>query len=517
MVLAKSGYTLKTERELAEAVAAFRYDPLGFVRFIFPWGVRDGPLWPPGGKPRRIERWQEVFLVRLGEHLADNGIRREMDCDYKVFRAAVTSGHGVGKTTLIAWLILFFMSTRPECRGVVTANTQSQLELKTWPELGHWHDRALNRHWFARTATQFYFAAYSDESKRKQYMFNAQTVSTETPEGFQGLHNLESAVVMLVDEASGIDEKVMEIIEGAMTDGEGVICKFGNPTRPDGEFFECCEGKYAEMYYHQKVDSRDVSFTNKEAINDIIRKYGDSSDEAKIRVYGHFPAIAFDGFISPALVSECQQREVWRDDNAPLVLGIDVARYGNDRTVLFGRKGRDGRTWPSWDFKGLDSVQVAEKIAEWAMTYKPDAIVVENSANSGSGVIDTLRHWNYKVFEVYPGARSAQPQLYDRLREEWWVAARQWMYDGGCLDPADTELFSELTKLRYKVDHHHGTQLQVEAKAEMKKRIGFSPDRADAFVLTFAQRFVRKNIWNAPQQGLQTRQRAIVDYDVMAL
>lgn len=513
----KSGYSLKTEKELAEAIAAFRYSPLNFVKFIFPWGVRDGPLWPPSRAPRVIEKWQEVFLRALGEHMTENALRQDMGLDYKVFRAAVTSGHGVGKSTLIAWLVLFFMSTRPECRGVVTANTQAQLELKTWPELGKWHDMLINKHWFARTATQIFFAAYTDETKKKNYMFNAQTVSTETPEGFQGLHNLESAVVVLVDEASGIDEKVMEIIEGAMTDGEPFIVKFGNPTRPDGEFFECAEGKYAHMYYHQSVDSREVTFTNKEAIADIVRKYGENSDEAKVRVYGQFPSVAFDGFIPPALVSECQQREVWRDDNAPLVLGIDVARYGNDRTVLFGRKGRDARTWPSWDFKGLDSVQVAEKVAEWAMTYKPDAIVVENSANSGSGVIDTLRHWNYKVFEVYPGARSAQPQLYDRLREEWWVAARQWMYDGGCLDPADTELFSELTKLRYKVDHHHGTQLQVEAKAEMKKRIGFSPDRADAFVLTFAQRFVRKNIWNAPQQGLQTRQRAIVDYDVMAL
>lgn len=510
----------KTERELAEFIGTFAYDPLGFVMAVFPWGqdtLADGTVNVRlQNKPDRKaapEKWQIKFLKALGGFMVENAQRKALDLDYFVWRSAVASGHGVGKSALVAWLIIFFMSTRPDCRGIVTANTGDQLEGKTWPELGVWHDLAINKHWFGRTATTFFFAQYPEE-KRKNYGFVAQTVSPERSEAFAGLHNAGSAVVMIMDEASGIDAKVTEVAEGAMTDGEPFLIKFGNPTRPDGDFYDCfTKPEKAELYYRDMVDNREVSLVNQMAIANLLKQYGEDSDEAKVRVYGQFPVQAFDGFLSPSIVTDAMTRELWEDASAPLILGVDVARYGNDRTIIYPRKGRDARTYPVWAFKGLSTTDVARKVADYAMVYKPDAIVIE-STGPGAGVVDQLRAWGYQVHEVHPGAQSAKAHAFGRLRDEWWGTAREWIYAGGCLRD-DKDLFGELTKIQYRVDGGGETKLSIESKKLMKERLGFSPDLADGFVLTFAVKQIIKR--GAPDRPFGARQQASLDYDMYAL
>lgn len=504
----------KTEKELAQFIAGFRYNFYGLIMALFPWGQ---PTLPDGSSnPLRDakgpELWQTKFLKALDAFMLENAYRKDLDLDYLVWRSAIASGHGIGKSALVAMLIICFMSTRADCRGVVTANTGDQLEGKTWPELGVWHELAINKHWFGRTATTFYFSQYPEE-KRKNYGFVAQTVSPERSEAFAGLHNRDSAVVMIMDEASGIDAKVTEVAEGAMTDGEPFMFKFGNPTRPEGDFYDCFyKPEVAEMYYRDTVDSREVSFTNKMAINDILRKWGEDSDEAKVRVYGQFPTMAFDGFLSPAIVSEAMARDLWEDPAQPFILGIDVARYGNDRTVFYPRKGRDARTLPVWEFKGLSTTDVAKKAADYIIQYKPDGVIIE-STGPGAGVIDTLRSWGYKIHEVHPGANSAQPERYGRVRDEWWHALREWIYVGGCLRE-DKEIFNELTKILYHVDGKSETKTVLESKKLMKERLGFSPDKADALVLTFAAKIVKRDgTGDRPNGG---RTQAALDYDMYA-
>lgn len=504
----------KAEKELAEFVAGFRYNFSGLVLALFPWGQ---PTLPDGSSnPLRDakgpEPWQRKFLKALDEFMLENAYRKQLELDYLVWRSAIASGHGIGKSALVAMLIICFMSTRPDCRGVVTANTGDQLEGKTWPELGVWHELALNKHWFGRTATTFFFAAYPEE-KRKNYGFVAQTVSPERSEAFAGLHNRDSAVVMIMDEASGIDAKVTEVAEGAMTDGEPFMFKFGNPTRPEGDFYDCFyKSETAEMYYRDSVDSRSVSFTNKMAIADIIRKWGEESDEAKVRVYGQFPTQAFDGFLSPSVVSEAMQRELWDDPAAPLILGVDVARYGNDRTVLYPRKGRDARTFPVWEFKGLNTTDVARKVADYIMQFKPDGVIVE-STGPGAGVIDQLRSWGYRVHEVHPGAQAEETTQFGRMRDKWWFHLREWLYAGGCLRE-DKEIFNELTKIQYKVEGKGETKLVLESKKLMKERLTFSPDKADGLVLTFAAPIIKRTAdGHRPMGG---RSQAALDYDMYA-
>lgn len=497
----------KVEADLAEFVAGFYADPYGFVMAVFPWGVPDTPL----AKRKGPTKWQTKLLKALGEHIACNAMREAAEIDLQVWRSAVVSGHGVGKSALVAWVILFFMCTRRDTRGVVTANTGNQLETKTWPELAKWHNMLLCKHWFTWTATSYYFAAYDDEEKRKNYMVTAQTVSENNTEAFAGLHNEGRSVFAIFDEASGITSNVWEVVDGAFTDGEPFFLCFGNPTRPDGDFADCFE-KNKELYcYLDHVDSRDVEHTNKQALEDIIKKYGPDSDQARIRVYGQFPRQSFDGFISVGECHDATQRDYVPDLYEGVIVAADVARYGDDDTVISVRQGRDFRNRRQIVLHGLDNVRVADAVQRVADEVRADAIVIE-SVGPGVGVIDILRDRRYRVIDVHPGSKGSRPVDFGNKRAEMWHDARDWIIGGGCL-PEDPALISELTKIKYVIDKKTGV-MWMESKEDMKGRGLKSPDRADSFVLTFGVKVARRDRHFSQARNNSDRGQTITEYDV---
>ncbi len=499
----------EADGRLAEYLSQFRYDAYGFVMAVFPWGEPGTSLAKKAGP----EPWQAEILHAVSAHSIDNAYRKLMGMDYRAWRSAVASGHGVGKSALVAWLIYWLMSTRRDARGVVTANTGNQLETKTWPELAKWHSMALNKHWFQWTAQTFYFALYPEE-KRKNYKCDALTVSPENSEAFAGLHNEASAVFMIFDEASGIERKIWEVAEGAMTDGEPFFFTFGNPTQPVGDFAEAFDPTNKLKWYTRNVDSREVSHTNKVHLNELVEKWGIESDFVRIRVLGRFPEKAYDGFISPNSVFEAQKRELYVDDGAALLMAIDVARFGDDDTVFQFRQGNDARSLPRKTMKGADNMQVATMAAELAQKYRPDAIVIEN-VGPGVGVIDILRSWKYKVIEIHPGAPSSRPQSFANVRAEMWSDMREAIVSRLCLDD-DLELFKELTGIRYKLNKGE-TVLLMESKREMKDRGMPSPDKADALAISFAVKIARRDRNNhARGSGGGLQNRAKHEYDVLA-
>ena len=498
---------VETHRRLAENIARFRYDPLGFVMFNFPWGQPGTPLANKTGP----EPWQRELLEALGRHMLENQHCRDIGIDMTVWRSAIASGHGIGKSSMVAWIIILLMSTRANCRGVVTANTASQLETKTWPELAKWHAMSLTKPWFTWTASSYYFSQYP-EDQRKNYMVSAVTVSEQNTEAFAGLHNENSAVFIIKDEASGIAEKIYEVADGAMTDGEPFSFDFGNPTQPSGPFFDAFT-KHAEIYsYLRHVDSREVSFTNKSAIADIIKKYGEDSDQVKYRVKGQFPSRAFDGFISPEMVRISQQRAMFGDTGAALVLGIDVARFGDDDTVFCFRRGRDARSIPMHSFNGLSTTQVTDRAIELIQKYRPDAVMIEGTG-PGQGVIDQIRARNYRVLEVHPGSAADNFQIYANKRAEWWARMRKWLDDVGCISE-DRELEEQLTSILYKI-HEQSKKMQMESKRDMAARGLKSPDKADALCITFATTVARNDRnWKKNSGGAPL---AIMDNDPLAM
>lgn len=471
-------------KELAERIGGFFADPHGFVMFAFPWGVKGGPLEDQPGP----DEWQRTLLTQLGEHIQANRGRKALKQDMEAWWSAVASGHGVGKSALVAWLIIFIMATRIDARGVVTANTENQLQSKTWPEVAKWHGMFIAKDWFKWTATQYYYALYPEE-KRKNYCISAIPWSEENTEGFAGLHNANSAVLVILDEASSIPGKIWEVVEGSMTDGEPFWFAFGNPTRRDGRFFECFN-RFKNFWRTRAVDSRSVRITNKTYINRLIDQYGVDSDEVRVRVRGMFPAGSANGYISADDVSAAMSRELTLDPGAPLIMAVDVARYGDDSTVIRFRQGRDGRSIPPMYFTKLDTQQIAAKVCDLQDKFEPDATVIEG-VGVGGGVCDALKHLNRKYHEINPGRSADNKNDYANIRCELYGRMRTWLANQGSMDDPEQRFASEATAVTY--TYNKATQLQLETKKSMKDRGLPSPDDADAMALTFAVKVPRRD------------------------
>jgi hypothetical protein len=466
-----------SEKELAAEVGEYTHDPFGFVRTCFPWGVPGGPLADRTGP----EPWQRKVLEDIGTALqaSDN-----------VVRVAVASGHGVGKSALVAWLILWAMATCPDTRAAITANTEPQLRTKTWPELMKWHRLSTVGRWFTCTATSLYRA---DDAKGRTWRADALTWTEHNTEAFAGLHNVGSRILLVFDEASAIADQVWEVAEGALTDKDTEIVwvAFGNPTRTSGRFRECHDGgRYSHRWRHHKVDSRTVSFTNKDQIDQWVADYGEDSDFVRVRVRGEFPRAGSTQFIASDVAEAASQRSSPAPDWEPVVIGVDVARFGDDESVIWRRQGRDAASAGPARFRRLDTMALASRVAEAFAAWNARAVIVDEGG-VGGGVVDRLRQLlpPEKVHGVNFGGKAERwspdgvANLYANRGAECWGIMREWLASGGCI-PADDEIVEQLTGRSY--GYNARNEIQLERKDDMKKRGLASPDIADALALTFA-------------------------------
>jgi hypothetical protein len=469
------------QRQIAQDIAGFIDDPAGFVLYVFPWGKPGTAL---QDFPNGPDQWQLDEFESMAKHIRMNADRKALGLDQIPYQSAIASGHGIGKSAFVAWLILFFMSTRYQCRGVVTANTGDQLEDKTWPELAKWHNLSINRSWFKLTATKFY--SIVDTNGENNWKFDCVTWSEERTEAFAGLHNAASSPVLIFDEASAIPDVIWEVSEGAMTDGEPFWFAFGNPTRNTGRFRECF-GKFRHRWRTRHIDSRTVRITNKTLLNQWVQDYGEDSDFVRVRVRGQFPRGGGKQFIPVDIVEAAQQRELVPDIHAPLIMGVDVARHGDDQSVIRFRQGRDARSIKPLKYRGLDSTTLADRICEAIDRYHPDAVAID-AGNTGAAIIDILKGRRYRVVEVWFGAES-DDRAFRNKRAMMWGRLKDWL-PGGCIDK-DQELYHDLIGPEYEADDNG--VITLEPKAKMKKRGLASPDDGDALALTFAVRVARRD------------------------
>jgi len=454
-------------------LASVSNDPLAFVVGAFPWG--EGRLADFSGP----ESWQREILeaVRLG-----------LPTD-KAIQLAAASGHGVGKSALVAWLILWSIATKPDTRGVVTANTETQLKTKTWAELGKWYHQFIARDFFKLTATAIFS---SDEAHERTWRIDMVPWSERNTEAFAGLHNKGRRILVVFDEASAIPDIIWETTEGALTDSETQIiwCVFGNPTRNTGRFRDCFPGRrFASVWKTKQVDSREVSLTNKDQINHWVSAYGEDSDFVRIRVRGTFPRTGEMEFISTEDVENAANREAISFFYEPLIIGVDVARYGANESVIWFRKGRDARTIPPIRLRGASTVDLAARVADVFHSHQVDAVFIDGGG-VGGGVVDQVRALGIHCFDINFGAKDDLPgaavgndgERYANKRAAMWGALRSWMR--GAAIPNDPDLRAQLIGPTYVLNLQG--QIQLEKKEDMMKRGLESPDLADALALTFA-------------------------------
>lgn len=461
----------KFERELAESVAEFIHDPYGYVMFAFPWGEEGTEL----AEAKGPEEWQKQTLIDIGNAL-------ERGEDLEPILKAIASGHGIGKSGLVSWVIMWGLSTMTDTKMVVTANTENQLKTKTWAELAKWKRLAINGHWFKYTAT----ALFSINPKfEKTWRADMIPWSEHKTEAFAGLHNKGKRILVIFDEASAIPDVIWEVTEGALTDEDTeiiwLVC--GNPTRNTGRF-HACFNKFRHRWSHVQVDSRSVSLTNKEQIDKWEKDYGDDSDFFRVRVKGQFPRASDNQFIPVDIVDAARGRHIKEAEYnfAAVILTLDRAWSGDD-TVIWMRQGNFAKRLAKFN-KREDDIVVAGHLARFEDEYGADAVFIDFGYGTGvySAGKQMRRNWQMIQFGgASPDARYANMRIY------MWAMMKEWLAAGGCI-PDDDDIYTDLISPEaYEVAiGPNAGKMIMESKKDMAKRGIDSPDDGDALALTFA-------------------------------
>lgn len=483
------------DEELIELMSELSLRPLDFVHTCFPWGEEGTSLAKMSGP----DVWQEQVLGDLQRALLAGRFDIGEVFEF-LWQIAIRSGHGVGKSALFSWMIIWAIATMEDTRGRVTANTKEQLMRVLWGELSKWHQLFLGKHLFKVTATAIFS---SDPNHEKTWRIDAIPWSAENPEAFAGLHNLGKRIFIACDEASAIEDVIWEVLDGATTDMNTQIIWMvaGNPTRNAGRFRDCWD-KFGSRYWVSsgevgydtnpagtwncyRVDGRDSKFSNKALYQKWAKAWGEESDFYRIRVLGEFPNAATTQLIPIETIRTAALREVQSQYWEPLILGVDIARFGNNQSVAQFRRGRDARTMPAARWRGLSVVETANRIAGMIAQHDPDAVFVDEGG-VGGGVVDVLRALGHSVIGVnfgVPASTRPEGTLVANKRAEMYVLLRDWLRSGGCIS-SDSDLSDELVSIEY---HYNKKQeIQLMSKEDMRNIGKDSPDWGDAIACTFA-------------------------------
>jgi len=479
-------YSAKQEEELMTEVWSLNIkdSPLNFVRYIFPWNQEGTPLEGFSG-PRE---WQEKFLREIENHV----LRNQKAENPEMFRYALASGRGIGKSALVAWIILWMLSTRLGSTVIVTANTEQQLRSRTWAELGKWLTLAINGHWFLKTATSLKPQAWFEELLIRDlqidtgyYYAQSQLWSLENPDAFAGIHS-NHGVCLLMDEASGIPAPIYSVSEGFFTEPteSRFWFAFSNPRRNSGPFYDSFHSK-RNFWQSNQIDSRSVKETDKQLFQKMLEQYGEDSTVARVEVLGEFPRADDDTVIPIELARAAVNRDVALTASEPILWGLDVARFGADNSALCIRQGNT--VFEIKVFKSMDLMQLCGAIKHQydgsTVLNRPAEILID-VIGLGSGVVDRLAEQDLPVRGVNVSESPASRKNFLNLRAELWFAMKDWLAKRDCRLPDDDELIAELVSPSY--TYTSSGKLKIEAKEQMKKRGIKSPDKADALALTMA-------------------------------
>lgn len=419
-------------------------------------------------------------------------------------RVSVRAGHGVGKTALLSIVALWFLLTHFPCKIPVTANSQDQLRDVVWPEITTWA-RRLPPEFLDQleiTAERIGLKGATDQA-----FIVPRTASKERPEALQGFHSPN--LLFLIEEASGIADIVFEVAQGALSTPGAKVLMLGNPTRLSGFFYDS-HHILSHRWTGMRVNSEDIPRARGH-IDDIIAKYGRDSNAYRIRVLGEFPTTEDQQVIPFELIQAAINRKVAPITTYCPVWGVDVARFGDDRTTLAKRR-TNALMEPIKCWRGKDTMQVAGLIKhEWDETIKPlrPSEILVDVIGIGAGVVDRLFELGLPVRGINVAERPSSGDDYLRMRDQLWWEGRKWFEKRDVVICDDKELIAELQGSTYTFSS--AGKIIIESKDEMKKRIGRSPDLADAFLLTMAAG-IGVPAAERPSNDYETKERGIVSW-----
>lgn len=398
-------------------------------------------------------------------------------------RVAVSSCTGSGKTAILSMMTLLYLMILPDCRILITSPSSGQLVRVFYSEISKWHRKMpiIFQEYFYITREK---VEYTNTRRYLQFA-SLVTASVDNKESLQGGHS--ENYVIFVDEASGVSEEAFDILLGTLSTGSGGrFILVSNPVRSAGRFYEIFNrelGSWKKLFF-SAFDSPNV---NPEWIEEMRETYGEDSDLYRMRVLGQFPRVGVAQFISSDVVEEAIRNTLHPHSylNFPKMMGVDIARFGDDSTVFTLRQGQkllDFRV-----FKGLDTMEVAVKVAEFAAIHQPNRIFID-SIGVGAGTFDRCKDLKLPVSEVIVSNKSTEPNIYCNLRSQLWGKMKDWLSNGADLPTIsrdkDTNLASQFTSMEY--FYNNKMQVQLMSKKDLKKMGHESPDIADSLSLTFA-------------------------------
>jgi phage terminase large subunit len=430
-------------------ITLYRKDPVLFVKEVL------------GVEP---DEWQMDFLnaVATGER-----------------KISIRSGHGVGKSTTASWAMLWFLLTRYPVKVVVTAPTSAQLYDALFAELKRWVKELPQP---VQDLLDVKQERIELKASATEAFISARTSRAEQPEALQGVHS--DNVMLVADEASGVPEAVFEAAAGSMSGHNALTILLGNPVRSSGFFFDT-HNRLKDEWWTRRVSCIDSTRVSKEYVDDMKSRYGEESNAFRIRVLGEFPRSDDDTIIPMDLLESAKHRDTRAYDDAPIVWGLDVARFGSDSSVLCKRQSNVVHTLERW--RNLDLMQLTGAVVSQyeACDHKsrPTEILVD-SIGLGAGVVDRLRELNLPARGINVSESPAMGGTYLNLRAELWHKAKAWLEKRDCKIPNNEDLIGELATVRYTFTSNG--KIKIESKDDIRRRGLKSPDMADAFVLTFA-------------------------------
>lgn len=438
-----------SENPFVDFIKKYRNDPNSFVQDVF------------GVTP---DDWQSTLLQAIA-----NGERR----------ISVRSGHGVGKSTAASWAMLWYLLTRYPVKVVVTAPTSSQLFDALFAEIKRWVKEMP-------PALSELLEVKSDRIELKpsptEAFISARTSRAEQPEALQGIHS--DHVMLVADEASGVPEAVFEAAAGSMSGHSALTLLLGNPVRSTGYFYET-HNRLRDEWFTLHVNCENSKRVSDEFVREMAMKYGEESNAYRVRVLGEFPLADDDTMIPFSVVEQAMNRDIEIDPFSPVTYGVDVARFGSDKSALAKKKGNIITEVKKW--QGLDLMQLVGAIKneyDSEETQNRPLSIYIDSIGLGSGVVDRLREMGLPAVGINVSESPAMKNSYVNLRAELWGKMKSWLEQRNCVIPKDDDLLSDLTSPRY--TFNSSGKLKIESKDEMKKRGLASPDMADACILTLA-------------------------------
>lgn len=459
------------DNPFADFVARYRDDPARFVREML--SIEPQP-------------WQAEVMAEVAK-----GTRR----------ISIRSAHGVGKSATLAWLSIWFALTRYPSKTVMTAPSSTQLFDALFAEV---RGQCANLPEFLKGLLVVTSDRIALKGAPDEVFITARTSRAETPEAMQGIHSAN--VLLLADEASGIPEEVFNAASGSMSGHNATTILTGNPTRTSGYFYDTHTRLDGWRRFH--ISAFDSTLVSPEFVREVVDRSGAESNEYRIRVLGEFPSTDDDTIIPLELAQSATTRDVVGNPKAQIVWGLDVARYGGDRSALARRQGNVVERVQTW--RNLDLMQLCTAVkAEYDIAEPRPAVIAVDAIGMGAGVVDRLQQLGLPVLGVNV---SEAPSLgnYRNLRAELWYRLRDWLYKRDCKLPKDDALVAELSAVRYVIPDKGRGKVQIEGKDDMKRRGLRSPDLADALVLTFAapealyvNGGMQWNWQNPPKRGLR--------------